>query len=166
MEEIHFVYASANGCIGSYTLRNRSEQGAYIQGYSSSSHGLRTFRKNRVIQYFESYSEALAFVEKIRSDPDYKLPAVVESLDFNGVLEICFTGFKKDDKKRLSAMASDAGMLVRKDVTSNLHVLCGGYNAGPVKLELARMKGSMILSEQQLLALIETGELPDNYGDQ
>ncbi|MBN1085318.1 hypothetical protein JNO12_10760 [Erwinia aphidicola] len=73
-------------------------------------------------------------------------------------------GSKKDDKDRLSELAKGKGMIVRKDITVNLHLLCGGYNAGPKKLEVAQKKGTMILHEAEFLSLIETGELPDDYG--
>ncbi|MCU6243876.1 BRCT domain-containing protein [Enterobacter asburiae] len=185
MEEIHFVYVSADKAIAAYSMSNRSEAGNYVQGYCTSEGGLRTFRKDRFIEIFNSFADALNYAEKLNSNPElidlstfdlrssngkrykrYERPGMKEPLDFSGALEICFTGFLRADKERLSKLATDSGMIVRKDVTVNLHILCGGYNAGPKKLEAARMKGSLILREQQLLALIETGELPDNYGDQ
>ncbi len=189
MEEIYFVYVSKNKVISAHSLQNPTEHGNYIQGYNRSElwehYGIRTFRKDRIIESFDSYHEAERYAEKLNSEPSlidlssydlgttnrtkykrYERPGMKAPLDFSGALEICFTGFKKVDKDRLSKTAVEAGMIVRTDVTVNLHILCGGYNAGPKKLDVARMKGSLILSEPQLLALIETGELPDNYGDQ
>lgn len=77
------------------------------------------------------------------------------------LFEVCFTGFKKDDKERLISLATDNKMSVRTSVTQNLQVLCCGYNAGPKKVDAARMKGVVILDESQFQLLVETGEVPD-----
>ncbi|TXE33221.1 BRCT domain-containing protein [Serratia marcescens] len=187
MEEIYFVYVSADRRIAAYSLSNRSEHGNYMQGYSHTSGGLRTFRKERFIEFFDCIEDAAAHADKLNANLElfdfssvdlnrnrsgefrykrYESPGMLAPLDFSGAHEICFTGFKKEDKERLSKLASEAGMIVRKDVTVNLHFLCGGYNAGPKKLEAARTKGSMILREPEFIALIETGELPDSYDNQ
>ncbi|MEY4767957.1 MAG: hypothetical protein RL637_596 [Pseudomonadota bacterium] len=81
--------------------------------------------------------------------------------DANTIDEICFTGFKSADKQRLTKIAIAANMLVRKEVSTNLKYLCCGYNAGPKKLEIAREKNILTLSESQFINLIETGEIPE-----
>ena len=58
-------------------------------------------------------------------------------------------------------MAVEAGMQIRAGVTQNLDFLCGGYNAGPAKLEKSRHQGTTVLTESQFCSLIETGEVPD-----
>lgn len=40
-------------------------------------------------------------------------------------------------------------------------ILCCGYNAGPTKVTAARMKGVLILDEEQFLNMVSTGEVPD-----
>jgi NAD-dependent DNA ligase len=74
-------------------------------------------------------------------------------------IEICFTGFKKDDKNRLTIIAQQHNMLVRQSVTVNLDFLCGGYNAGPAKKRKAEAQGALFLTEETLLIMIKTGEL-------
>ena len=77
------------------------------------------------------------------------------------LFEVCFTGFKKADKERLTTLATENKMFVRSSVTQNLQVLCCGYNAGPTKVTAARMKGVLILDEEQFLHMTSTGEVPD-----
>lgn len=74
--------------------------------------------------------------------------------------EILFTGFKKDRRAELEAIATAAGMVVRKNVTTNLDFLCAGSNAGPTKLAEALERGVIALDEQQFLRMLETGEVP------
>jgi BRCT domain type II-containing protein len=40
-------------------------------------------------------------------------------------------------------------------------MLCCGYNAGPSKVNAARMKGTIIIDEESFVHFIETGEIPD-----
>ncbi len=185
MEEIHFVYVTTKNKIAAYTLSSPGLHGNYLQGYCKTNGGYRTFIAERILDFFETPNEADSYVDELSnadfsdfsfegitvSNPNrksytrYESPGMYQPLDFSGALEICFTGFKKEDKARLSALAADAGMIVRGDITVNLHFLCGGYNAGPKKLEVARKKGTMIVRESELIALLETGVLPDDYDD-
>lgn len=183
MSIIYFVYVTTKNKVAAYSLSQALEVGRYIQGICTTSGAYKTFRTDRMIGFCKNIEDAEEYADKVReylaSEPcakelplfvmerkkhkRYETPGMYQPLDFSGKLEICFTGFKKADKDRLCQLASDSGMIVRKDVTVNLHFLCGGYNAGPKKLEVARNRGTMILRENQLLALIETGELPDDY---
>lgn len=76
--------------------------------------------------------------------------------------QICFTGFSVSRRKELEDMAEAAHLDVVTRVTKNLRYLCTGDNAGPSKMKEAMAKGVVIMSEQQFLNLIETGELPDD----
>ncbi|WP_367671488.1 hypothetical protein [Serratia symbiotica] len=173
METIYFVYISADKKVAAYAVNNPSHSERYVQGFSPSESGYRTFRKDRFIKSFERFDDAKKHADLIaptidasqyifpekRHDSLRKYDAPVFDCEF----EICFTGFKKADKDRLIERAKLAGMIVRSEVTVNLHLLCYGYNAGPKKMELARMKGTIVLNEDEFLSLIETGEIPDVY---
>ncbi|CAI0698749.1 BRCT domain-containing protein [Serratia ficaria] len=173
MEVIYFVYINAKKQLSAYEIASPSYTEKYVQGISLSDSGYRTFRKDRFIKTFDNFDDAKSYADVIsvgfdctplfpneqRRDSSRKYDAPV----FDGALEVCFTGFKKGDKERLVESASKANMIVRGDVTVNLHILCYGYNAGPKKMELARMKGSIVLDEQQFITLIETGEIPDSH---
>jgi len=68
--------------------------------------------------------------------------------------EICFTGFRPDDRTRLERLAEQNGYHVVTEVTVGLKVLVAGEAPGPVKLNKAREKESEILSEAEFLARI------------
>lgn len=186
MEDMYFVYITASKKVSAYGLSAPERVGDYVQGICINTGGYKTFRLDRFIQFFGCIGDAEQYAEKVREflleEPDtteipiftipqkkygrYESPSMFKPLDFSGPLEICFTGFKKEDKARLIEIAAGKGMVVRGDITVNLHFLCGGYNAGPKKLEVARKKGTLILRESEFLGLIETGELPDDYDNQ
>jgi len=173
MDIIYFVYISSDKKVAAYQVNNPSYSDLYVQGFSPSASGYRTFRKNRFIKSFDRLDEAKKYAELIAPtfDPSpYVLPEKrhdslrkYDAPIFDGEFEVCFTGFKKADKERLIERAKLASMIVRSEVTVNLHILCYGYNAGPKKMELARMKGTIVLDEPQFISLIETGEIPDIY---
>ncbi|WP_439114667.1 BRCT domain-containing protein [Hydrogenophaga sp.] len=73
--------------------------------------------------------------------------------------QVCFTGFAASEKAELSALAQAASLEIVGSVTKNLAFLCVGENAGPAKLEKAREQGNHILTKEQFLHLLETGEL-------
>jgi len=152
-----FVYINAKKQVNAYSLINVSESEEHFQGVCSKSNQLKTFRKDRVIKECSSYELALVDLSEHKG---------IEHLSFlrkpkANLFEVCFTGFKKDDKERLISLATDNKMSVRASVTQNLQVLCCGYNAGPKKVDAARMKGVVILDENQFQLLVETGEVPD-----
>lgn len=76
-------------------------------------------------------------------------------------LQICFTGFGTSKKTELSNLALDNRFKVVSSVTQKLDFLCGGENAGPKKLEKAMLQGAQIISEEEFVNIIETGELPE-----
>ena len=75
-------------------------------------------------------------------------------------LQVCFTGFGASKKVELTNLAQDKKFNVVASVTKKLDFLCGGETAGPKKLEKAIEQGVQILSENEFMNLIETGEVP------
>jgi NAD-dependent DNA ligase len=75
-------------------------------------------------------------------------------------LQVCFTGFGYSEKKKLNDIASSRHFRVVSSVTRDLDFLCCGENAGPKKIERAEAQGVQILSKEQFVRLIETGEVP------
>ena len=73
--------------------------------------------------------------------------------------QVCFTGFSAAEKNQLTALAQTANLEVVSSVTRNLAFLCVGENAGPAKLEKAKEQDNHILSKEQFLHLLETGEV-------
>lgn len=73
--------------------------------------------------------------------------------------QVCFTGFSAESKSKLTELAQAANLEVVGSVTKNLAFLCAGENAGPAKLGKAREQGNHILSKEQFIHLLETGEI-------
>ncbi len=74
----------------------------------------------------------------------------------NKLPEICFTGFGKSDRERLSEIATKAKFLVKDSVTKSLSVLVTGENAGESKIKKAESQGCTITNEKGFLEYIES----------
>lgn len=166
-ENTKFIYCDARGVISYRDIANISKTEEYIQGYCTQDNGFRTFRKDRVLEYVDektNVDERLKYYissHPLRREESTKWSHTKHSNTCN-VPEICFTGFKREDKIRLAERAKSAGMFVRDSVTKQLVYLCCGYNAGPKKIEKSRHQGAIILNELQFVELLETGEIPED----
>ena len=156
--ELSFIYQDARGRITARVISDISETGEYIQGHCHAADELRTFRKDRILERLDrndNVDERLHYHTSVNPPPK----AQPKSHD---LLDVCFTGFKSDDKKRLIELAESKGFIVRSSVTQKLNFLCCGYNAGPKKIEKARNQGVIALNENQFTHLLETGEIIDS----
>ncbi|WP_407545992.1 BRCT domain-containing protein [Vibrio parahaemolyticus] len=77
-------------------------------------------------------------------------------------LQVLFTGFSDSEREKLETLANMNNFKVAKSVTQKLKYLIAGENAGPSKMEKAQTQGVTILSDEQFINLISTGELPIN----
>lgn len=153
-----FIYQDARGNITARDITDISETEYYLQGYCHIANDLRTFRKDRILELLSNGDDSeLKVKHYISISPPPKAPPQSHHL-----LDVCFTGFKSEDKKRLKEMAQSAGMIVRSSVTRSLTFLCCGYNAGPIKIEKARAQNVIALNEEQFIRLLETGEVPES----
>ena len=160
-----FIYRDARGRITARVLHEASESDAYFQGFCESASGLRTFRKDRILEFITDQVDVEARLKhhiSTNPPPTESLPGTPRRVNWSGQPEICFTGFKKDRKSELSAAAEAASMFVRTSVTRDLDFLCCGDTAGPAKIAKARQQGVVALSETQFVALVETGEISDD----
>lgn len=73
--------------------------------------------------------------------------------------QICFTGFSAAEKIELIELAQAAKLEVVSSVTKGLAFLCVGENAGPAKLQKAKEQNNHIMSKEQFLHLLDTGEI-------
>lgn len=166
--EAFFLYINSAGDKSTHAIVNLVEKDDYIQGYSVTRKGYRTYRKDRVISMFDSSSELDSFIASGQindavSSIETEIPR--SQLSKNKSLDICFTGFDKTAKDELSRLATSFNLTVRTGVTSKLAFLCCGANAGWRKIEDANTKGSIILSEEQFKHFVKTGEIPYETGD-
>jgi BRCT domain type II-containing protein len=74
-------------------------------------------------------------------------------------VEICFTGFTAPEKEEMELIATRIGMTVVQQVNMNLRYLCIGDKPGPAKMDLAKQRRKKIISKDEFLLLVETGEL-------
>lgn len=158
-ELLQFEYCNARGEVSVRHLIAWSEVGHYIKGKGLGDTYPLTYRKDRVVRYIDA-SECLLAVPHVKPPPR---PSATSSKEDRP--QILFTGFAAKRKAALEAMATDAGLRVVSTVTQGLNYICGGPNAGPKKLELARAQSCWVLDERQFLAFVETGELPDDQID-
>ncbi|WP_052673023.1 BRCT domain-containing protein [Pseudomonas sp. ES3-33] len=151
---LSFSYRDSKGNVTERELTHWKETSVYIQGRAESDAFYRTFRKDRVIEYLCG-AQHLSF-DRAPPPPPYSktLPTDVQG-------QILFTGFKSEDRINLENLAAANGLRVVKTPTKNLAFLCAGYNAGWTKIEAAVGKGAFILSEAQLLAMFQTGEISE-----
>ena len=155
-EALTFIYRNAAGKEGLRTLTDWREEGHYLKGFSVSHGEVRTFRKDRVtVKYLDGSDKSL----HVPYSPPPPKPDAGKPADDRP--QIAFTGFAKVQRAVLEAKAEENGLRVCKSVTMNLAYLCAGPNAGPTKVDKARMQDVFILSEAQLHLLLATGEIPD-----
>ncbi len=73
--------------------------------------------------------------------------------------QICFTGVGASEKEELAKIAEDHHFKVVTSVTKDLHYLVSGDSAGPAKLKKAADQGTKVISKQEFLNFLETGEI-------
>lgn len=159
-KQAFFIYEKTDGSIEGYQVVNVSISDHHLQGVALPQRQFRTFRIDRIITMFNEEGELrnvdVPSLQATSSRPAKKAPS-----NHADKAEIAFTGFSKVDRDRLERQAADAGLSIKKDVTKRLAYLCCGPNAGPTKTAKARDNGALALTEQQFIALISTGELPE-----
>jgi len=73
--------------------------------------------------------------------------------------EVCFTGFRDEERATLEAEALAVGVVVKTSVTKTLAVLVTGETPGPSKVEKARNQGAAILNAEEFRQMLATGEV-------
>ena len=151
MSTLIFDYTDSAGKTRPWSLVNVHETEYHFSGIATDIGAYRTFKKSRVNRYLEGS-------ESMLSTPFAVQPAVEKP---PAGLEILFTGFASARRKELETIAKQtAGLKLVKTPTERLRFICCGYNAGPSKVRAAIERGAWVLTEDDFLRLIETGELP------
>lgn len=156
---LRFEYCNAAGELSIRTLSGWLEQGHYIKGRDADKGRVLTFRKDRVQAYLDKGDSLLR--APIAPPP----PKLERSAPPDRRPQILFTGFASATRTQLQAQADEAGLRVVQTVTQGLTFLCTGANAGPSKVDKARIQGVYIVSEPQLRELLATGVLADEVVD-
>lgn len=165
MEEqaLNFIYINARNTISVQSIVNGSHNDTYIQGISildNEQGRLKTYRKDRLLAFFDTYEEAINNLDKVSKTIDTSIYTIRKIKP--ATFDIHFTGFKKDTKNQLEELATSTGMSVKKSVTKGLKLLCYGYNASHKKIDTAREMGIIILNEELFKQFIETGDFTDS----
>jgi len=160
-EETLFVYTDSVGNITKRRLASLTQFKAkttdhiYFKGFDLDARAMRTFRADRMQPFEGDVSD------------DYwqnllmELPSLKNEQNPDNKLEVLFTGFPRQDvKPHLESLATKADLLVRKSFTSRLGMLVCGNRAGPKKIDKAQQKGIYILSEEEFIRFLDTGEVP------
>ena len=170
MENKEYICAYVNGKneltlqhLKNFSYDNKKHPN-YVQGWSYFHEKPITLVAARVRRKFPNIQEAEKFMKDWEDNFDPELHYVYNPtrLSRPDTIDVCFTGFSKADKSTLSELADQNGMIVRKEVTVHLDILCYGFNAGPKKLEKAMEQGVMILNREQFEKMVETGEVPES----
>lgn len=161
---VSFLYENGQGEISNRTVDVDQVGTSHFAGFCQRELDQRTFRFDRIIGMATlADSGKMVLPEQLRDllrGYDEQELRRRKRAAAKACHEILFTGFKKDRRAELEEIAQAAGMVVRKNVTTNLDFLCAGSNAGPTKLDEAIDRGVMVLDEQQFLRMLETGEIP------
>ncbi|EMG7550188.1 hypothetical protein WKW23_12620 [Vibrio alginolyticus] len=157
---------SVQQMVNAKLIVNSKDEPTHVQGWCSITSSPRTLRVDHILNIHESLSEAETFFREAKakleeSGFEFDVPKS-NRLSSPNTMDVCFTGFAKDDKAELMSKAESKEMMVRQSVTRHLDILCYGYNAGPKKLEKALAQGVMILNRHQFENLLETGEVPED----
>ncbi len=157
---LYFHYRDSKGLLSRRQLRNPSDDGFYLRGYDLESKGVKTFRKDRIICFFDQACDEYLTVESVADHkPIYRAHAAHADYTF----EICFTGFSDKEKKSLTQQATQANMKVVQSVTVRLNFLCIGPNAGYKKMLKAEEQGVILITTDEFFALVNDGVMPESY---
>ena len=158
---ISFDYRPPKADVTRCALIRWKESGHYLVGVDAQIFKPRTYRKDRVVTYFDGADAHL-------DEPFPEPPPIVERRPSTNpdAAHILFTGFAAVQRADLEAKATAHGLVVCKSVTKGCLFVVGGYNAGPKKIEAAREARKYILDQAQFLQMLATGEVPDQYVDE
>jgi len=162
----YIIYSNKKGELSARGVDDFKESDVYLQGKCLVENAFRTFRLDRIIEVLDGpsrMSERLRFHKENETVVnELKLKPGTSGIKRNteGKIEVCFTGFSRDEKEVLNKLSENKNLYIAKSVTVNLTILCCGENAGPKKKEDAIKQGCIILNKEEFLNFCETGEVP------
>lgn len=159
---IEFTYTNAQGETSEREVKVDYVDDTYIEGYCYSAKETRTFRLDRIDGMIWQNNECFFVDDWLGKQGIRKKQSslIKPTKQKSHKLEICFTGFKRDEKLKLELLAEKNGFKVRTAVSKNLDFLVCGVNAGSSKIAQALERGIPYFSEDEFMAMLETGEIP------
>lgn len=162
-----FTYQGFSGDEGQRTVLVQSigDSGAhtYLEGMCEQARAPRTFRTDRISGPLTdmdtgellSVHELLALVPD-RSYVDAAPPASAQRKPQEWRQAVLFTGFPQKRRDELEEMAEAAGWLVRGSVGPTLDYMVTGPRAGTSKLTQAQEHGTIVVGEDDFLAMLNS----------
>ncbi len=168
---MNFVYINAQQEIKPHSVTDLIDTGDYIKAFSEDKGRVITFRKDRIIQEFDTFEQAEEFAKNI---PEETALVFKEKVKFQYKkirqerkplpLTFCFTGFKKAQKEQLKQLAEEHELRTVQGMSSvvNFLVVCeNSKTVGPTKLAKAKEHNIQVIFEDEFYYMLETGIVPE-----
>jgi NAD-dependent DNA ligase len=138
-----------------------NEANTYLEGHCEQAKAPRTFRTDRISgPLLDMDTGELLQVQELldmvpqRSYVDATSPSAPARKSKEWRNAVLFTGFSQDRRDKLEEMAEAAGWLVRGSVGPTLDYMVTGPCAGTSKLTQAQEHGTLVVSEDAFLAML------------
>lgn len=160
------LYVNKSGIVSCHDVSQCTQVSGHLQGFSGDR--FKTFRLDRIlheVQPGEDINILLAHYQGQHAQYTKANRAARGERLNPGGLRVLFTGFPANERLLLESLATANGMDVVKTVVRDLGILCVWGHIGPGnlarngKVDKARDVGALVLDGEQLLTLIETGEI-------
>lgn len=150
-----FRYRNSKGEVSERKVVDFTVSPSWIHGYCLLRGEERTFKRERIVELLSDLNldELVTVLDEKIEEEFMGMFGPVEKQHPPGS-EIAFTGFAREEKERLIALARRNGYIVHPKVTKFLDYLCTGPNAGPRKMERAQQAGAVFVSREEFLAMV------------
>ena len=164
----NFIYINGEGEVELKKVDVNELDEDRFHGIDTQIHERRTYLYDRVLRIYSTkeikeikYEDISNEIEILQEAHQSKIKKKRGSYETNpeGKCEVCFTGFKAQEKAEMINIAKENHMIVRSSVTANLDMLVMGDNAGERKIKTAQGKGIKICDKEGFLDFLETGEM-------
>ena len=150
--KIHFfIYINRFNEVKPYEVNILHKHDEEIIVYDLREKKEKTFITENILSQHSSFNDAENKSQILQKEYQI-LPRNVTGKTFANTdkkMEVCFTGFSKEEKKELIQIATDKNLFIRTDVSSRLSLLVCGPNTGPSKLKKAKSLSIKIINGKQ-----------------
>ena len=160
----YLVYKNRFNEVKPYAVLIIEESEKFLTVYDFSEEKVKTFKPEWVLDSTPSLSEAFATSERIQEKYEI-IPRNKTGRHFANTekyLEVCFTGFPKAEKERLTQLAKDNDLFVRTGIAQTLGLLVCGETSGWAKLKKAsELHIPKVYGAEGFEKFLETGEVEE-----
>jgi len=157
------IYKNKLNEVKAYSVDVVAENDDYLDVFDKDADKIKTFKQSSIFSIENTFEEASN--KAVTLQKDYQIivkkrqPSKDNWNNREAKLEVCFTGFPKDEKTELIKYANENGLFIRKSVTKDLGVLVCGKTAGWKKLETAsKLNVPRVIGTEGFYNFLETGE--------